>query len=108
MPKNNRRPSPYLWGSGAAHPNWQARTNNAMRRNMTASKIKTGMDLREARLSLGLNMAEFGRALGMSGTDKNVNRMVGRYERDEAAIPLRIILLTECFLQGARPSSWRD
>ena len=35
---------------------------------MTESKIKTGMDLRDARLSLGLNMAEFGRALGMSGT----------------------------------------
>ena len=34
--------------------------------------------------------------------------MVGRYELGEAKIPVRIILLTECFLQGARPSSWHN
>ncbi len=73
---------------------------------MTERKIETGSDLRDARLELGLNMAQFGRALGYTGTDKNLNRMIGRYENGERDIPAHVALLTECFLQGARPSSW--
>jgi transcriptional regulator with XRE-family HTH domain len=73
---------------------------------MNKRLITTGMDLREARLSLGLNMAQFGRACGMTGENNNINRQIGAYERDERPIPRHIILLTECFMQGARPSSW--
>lgn len=69
-------------------------------------KIETGADLRDARLWLDLSMLEMGRALGLSGQPRNIQLRMSHYEKGHRPLPRHVILLTECFLQGARPSSW--
>lgn len=69
-------------------------------------KIETGSDLRDARLQLGLTSNELAEAVGLEGSRRSQQIAVSQWEQDVRPIPARVALLVECFLDGARPSSW--
>lgn len=76
---------------------------------MTKTKaLRDGDDLRDARLALGLDLHDFGVALGLSGARKSIQVRMSQYERGHVAPPSRMLLLAECLLQGARPSSYPE
>lgn len=68
--------------------------------------INTPESLRAARIKLDLHRIPFGRACGLTGSNQSVQVRVSQWETGGRAIPRHVALLTECFLQGARPSSW--
>lgn len=44
----------------------------------------TGKEMREAREKLGCNRVEFARLIGFTGTDRNEETRIKRYENDKA------------------------
>ena len=73
--------------------------------NKTA-QIRNGDDLRAARVALDLTTYDFGLALGYEGSRKTVQQAINALENDRRDLPRHVVLLVECFLQGARPHSW--
>lgn len=66
-----------------------------------------GDELRAARARLKLTREQLGAAVGLSGRRRR-GQQVSAWEAGSVAIPARVALLVECFLQGARPSTWPD
>lgn len=63
-------------------------------------------ELRAARVKLNLTKTELGEAVGLQGARRTTQTTVSKWETGFDPIPLRVALLVECFLQGARPSTW--
>lgn len=48
----------------------------------------TGTELKAIRTRLGLTVTAFGRALGYDGPDRNISRLIRRYEAIKTALPI--------------------
>lgn len=65
-----------------------------------------GEELKAARVALDLTRADFGAAVGLESDHRRRQQQVSAWERENDPIPRHVVLLTECLLQGARPSTW--
>jgi len=75
-----------------------------LRDAMKNKKLTTGADLRDARYALGWTTRQLGEALGYDMSGPRPTQKITDMEKRDAP-PAKVLLLVECFLQGARPPS---
>lgn len=68
----------------------------------------TGDDLNEIRTRLGLSTAQFGYALGFSGSKSNVSTTIRRFEHGDKPVPPWIARLAIMFDRYGVPREFHD